>query len=430
MTSFRPQRLVRRALPALLLVSTGAMAAAQGTITGTISGTGDRAPIAEARVVLVGTSLFTTSGADGKYTLRRVPAGTGELRVLRVGYMEQKKSVQIADGQTATLDFAMTPTVVQLQEVVTTATGDQRRSELGNTVANIPVAAVIQTEPIRTLADVLNSRVPGVMVQSGGQTGSGQRIRVRGVSSVSLDNDPIYIIDGIRMTSNNSSSSFGNGGSNFSRLGDIDPQTIEDIEIVKGPSAATLYGTDAANGVIVITTKKGRAGAAKWTVYAEGGLLDDRHHYSDNYTLAGVDTLGALLIRSGQCTLPMVSAGTCRKTGGSFGYDSVRVYNPITDRNATPLGIGNRNAFGAQVAGGTDAIRYFLSAGRDNEIGVFDLPKFERQRYDSVGITPHDWTLRPNARLALPVAHSVFTPCVVSCSARDGAHRSLRRPMR
>src|SRR5690349_8211246 len=399
MTPTRPQRLFLRAMSVLLLASSGAIAEAQGTLTGTISGAGDRAPIAEARVIVVGTSLFTTSGADGKYILRRVPTGTAELRVLRVGYSEQKKSVQVVDGQTTTLDFTMTPTVVQLQEVVTTATGEQRRSELGNSVANVPVSQIAQNEPIRTVADVLNSRVPGVMVQSGGQTGSGQRIRVRGVSSVSLDNDPIYIIDGIRMTSNNSSTSFGNGGSNFSRVGDIDPQTIEDIEIVKGPSAATLYGTDAANGVIVITTKKGRAGAAKWTVYAEGGLLDDRHHYSDNYTLAGVDTLGGLLIQSGQCTLPMVSAGTCRRAGGALGYDSVRVYNPITDPDATPLGIGNRNAFGAQVAGGTDAIRYFLSAGRDNEIGVFDLPKFERQRYDSLGIVPHDWTLRPNARL-------------------------------
>src|SRR4029079_6698243 len=96
-------------------------------------------------------------------------------------------------------------------------------------------------------------RVPGVMVQSGGQTGSGQRVRVRGVSSVSLSKDPIYIIDGIRMSANNSSAAFGNGGSNFSRVGDIDPQQIENIEIVKGTSAATLYGSEAANALTGIT---------------------------------------------------------------------------------------------------------------------------------------------------------------------------------
>jgi len=95
----------------------------------------------------------------------------------------------------------------------------------------------------------------------------------------------------------------------------------------------------------------------------------------------------------------MVSAGTCRKSDGTIGYDSLRVYNPITDPNATPLGYGNRNAQGVQLSAGTDAIRYFISAGRDEELGVFKLPKFEQARYDSVGITPHDWTTRPNARL-------------------------------
>lgn len=400
MISFRPQRLLVCALSTGLLASASAVAAGQGTISGTVTASGGGTAIQEARVILIGTSFFAITGPDGKYVIHRVPTGVAELRVMRVGYVEQKKSVPVADGQTATQDFAMAATVVQLEQVVTTATGQQRKEELGNTIAQVPVSQVAETEPIRNVADVLNSRVPGVMVQSGGQTGSGQRVRIRGVSSVSLSNDPIYIIDGIRMNADNSSSSFDNGGSNFSRLGDIDPQTIEDIEIVKGPSAATLYGTDAANGVIVITTKKGRAGSAKWSAFGEGGLLDDRHHYSDNYTLAGVDPSGAPLVNSGQCNLVMVSIGTCRKTGGGFGWDSLRVYNPITDPNATPLGYGNRYGLGLQVAGGTDAIRYFLSTGRDNEIGVFDLPQFERQRYDSLGITPHDWTLRPNARLA------------------------------
>jgi TonB-linked SusC/RagA family outer membrane protein len=398
MIPLTPLRFRGSILPVMLLASTASMAMAQGTITGTITAASG-GPIQDARVLVIGTSLYTVTGPDGRYTIRRVPAGNVDVRVLRVGYTELKKPATVADGQTVTMDFVMTPTVVQLQEVVTTATGQQRKVELGNAVDQVPVAVNVQVAPIRNMADVLNARVPGVLVQSGGQTGSGQRIRIRGVSSVSLDNDPIYIIDGIRMTANNSSASFGNGGSNFSRLGDIDPQTIENIEIVKGPSAATLYGTDAANGVIVITTKKGRAGAAKWSMFGEGGMIDDRHRYSDNYTLAGVSPSGTPLILSGQCTLPMVSAGTCRKTGGTLGYDSVRVYNPITDPAATPLGVGNRYGLGMQVSGGTDAIRYFMSAGRDNEIGVFSLPQFERQRYDSIGITPHDWTLRPNARL-------------------------------
>lgn len=385
-----PLGLAAGALLAAVFVTTAAQA--QGTITGTITTQGTNAPLQDVRVLITGTSLVATSGPDGKYTVRRVPAGTAEVNVLRVGFQAQKKPVRVIDGQTATLDFTMSQSVVQLEEVVTTATGEQRRVEIGNAVDNVAVSKLTETEPIRNISDVLNSRVPGVMVEGGGQTGSGQRIRIRGVSSVSLSNDPIYIIDGIRMDANSSSSAFGNGGSNFSRLGDLDPQQIENIEIVKGPSAATLYGTDAANGVIVITTKKGRTGAPHWTAFAEGGILDDMHDYFTNYTLAGHTPAGAPLILSAQCTLPMVSAGTCIK-------DSLRTYTPITDPNNTPLGYGNRNAGGLQVSGGTDAVRYFLSAGRDNEIGVFQLPKFEYTRYDTTGVTPHDWTVRPNARL-------------------------------
>src|SRR5207244_1113680 len=150
----------------------------------------------------------------------------------------------------------------------------------------------------------------------------------------------------------------------------------ENIEIVKGPSAATLYGTDAANGVVVISTKKGRAGSARWTTYAEGGMLDDRNWYDNNYTLAGTSPTGAKLILSGQCNLVMVSLGTCRKSDGSKGYDSLRVYTPIKDPSVTPLGYGNRNAAGLQVSGGNDAVRYFMSGGRDDETGVFKLDNY------------------------------------------------------
>jgi TonB-linked SusC/RagA family outer membrane protein len=383
-----------------LLSATAAVATAQGTVSGTVTATGSAAPLQEARVIIVGTSLFATTGPDGKYTIRKVPEGTAELRVLHVGYQEQKKSVRVLEGQVATLDFAMANTIVQLDEVVTTATGEQRRAEVGNAVDNISISKLTEVAPVRTISDVLNARSPGVFVQEGTQTGSGQRIRVRGISSVSLSNEPIFIVDGIRMSSNNGSTTFGNGGNDFSRLGDISPEDIENIEIVKGPSAATLYGTDAANGVIMITTKKGRGGAPKWTAYGEGGMLDDRNHYDYNYTLAGMNpTTQKPLILSGQCTLVMVSLGTCVKSDGTHGYDSLRKYSPILDPTVTPLGYGYRNAEGVQVSGGTEAVRYFLSGGRDDETGVFQLDPYEKHRFDSLGVALHSWQVRPNSRL-------------------------------
>lgn len=398
MTLFKRYRFARRAFISTLLAATAATAAAQGTVAGTITSEGGQ-PVADATVLVLGTSIATTTGQDGRYTLRRVPAGTADVRAIRVGFQETKKSVRVIDGQTATLDFVMRTSVVQIQAIVTTATGEQRRVEIGNAVANIAVSDLVQSAPVRTLSDVLNARTPGLSVTQGTQTGSGQRIRIRGISSLSLSNEPIFIIDGIRLSANNGSTAFGNGGANFSRLGDISPEDIENIEVVKGPSAATLYGTDAANGVILITTKKGRANTTRWNAYAESGILEDRNWYSDNYTLAGVSPTGAPLVLSGQCTLVMVSLGTCRKTGGGFGYDSLRVYTPIKDKSVTPLGQGNRNAQGIQVQGGTDAVRYFVSASRDDEVGVFQLNPTERARFNALGVTIHPWQERPNSRL-------------------------------
>src|SRR5262249_8861118 len=181
------------AVPLLLLAP--ALASAQGIISGTVTAAAGAGPLPESRVIVVGTSLFATTGSDGKYKITKVPEGTAELRVLHVGYQEQKKSVKVLEGQTATLDFAMTSTVVQLDEVRTRATGVQRRAEGGTAVDNISTANLTQTAPVRTISDVLNARAPGVFVQQGTQTGSGQRIRVRGISSVSLSNEPIFIVD-------------------------------------------------------------------------------------------------------------------------------------------------------------------------------------------------------------------------------------------
>src|SRR5206468_7458510 len=126
-----------------------------------------------------------------------------------------------------------------LEQVVTTATGEQqRKTEVGNDIPRIPAAQLKETKPITNITDLLNARAPGVEVLAGTMTGTGQRIRIRGVNSLSLSNDPIVLMDGIRMESATGSSSIGIGGSNPSRLSDIDPNQIESVEVVKGPSAS------------------------------------------------------------------------------------------------------------------------------------------------------------------------------------------------
>jgi TonB-linked SusC/RagA family outer membrane protein len=360
---------------------------AQGIVQGHVTAQGTNAPLAEARVLVIGTSIFTTTNAEGLYTLRNVPAGNTEVRVLRVGYVEQKKPVSVTTGQTSPLDFSLQQTVVQLEQVVTTATGEQRRTELGNTVSSINVADRAITAPIKNLGEALALQAPGVQVLPGNMTGAGSRIRIRGTSSLSLASDPIYIIDGIRMTSDQGQG-IGVGGTQGSRVNDINPNDVENIEIVKGPSAATLYGTDAANGVIVITTKKGRAGAARWNLRAEQGLLKDYNDYPAQHAI-----LGHLTTRPDsvvKCVLKDISLGTCV-------MDSTSVLNLFTDPSETMIKPGYRYQYGTDVSGGNDVLRYFVSGDAEREIGTVGMPDFEKTRFDTlhVGILP-EWN-RPNA---------------------------------
>ncbi len=377
----------------LLGVSTARTVKAQapGIVTGQVTAQGTAAPIPEALVVIVGTNLGSRSDAEGRYTIRAVPPGAKTVRVMRLGFQSITRPLTVASGESATLDFSLAATVTILSDVVTTATGEQRRVEIGNSVANIKTSEVTASAPVSTVADVLNSRVAGVVVTSGTQAGAGSRVRIRGASSLNLNNEPIYIIDGIRMTSSNGSIAFGTGGTAPSRAGDINPEEIENIEVVKGPSAATLYGTDAANGVIVITTKRGVTGPARWNVWSEAGMIADRNDYPTNYTISGhlaADPTRAYTEQG--CSLPTVSAGTCV-------LDSLRTYSVFTDDDVSPLSTGNRHQYGASVSGGTAQIRYFLSGEREGETGILELPPFERRRLIAERRPIREWTDRPNA---------------------------------
>jgi TonB-linked SusC/RagA family outer membrane protein len=386
-----PSISVRRAAGiAVALFATSLTAQAQqGRVTVRVTDAANQQPVGQAQVQIVGTTLGGLTGPEGRFIIRGVPAGTHQVRVLRVGYSEQKKQVEVAADQEATADFALTAVAISLSPVVTTATGDQRTVEQGNSIAQINATKIAAEAPIRSVDDLINSRTAGVAVQTGTQTGTGSRVRIRGQSSLSLANDPIYVIDGIRMTSN-LGSGFGTGGNNASRVGDLNPDEIENVEIVKGPSAATLYGTDAANGVIVITTKRGKAGSARWNTYGEGGYLDDRNTYPWNYTLTGKDAVTGAVRSAAACTLPIVSAGTCK-------IDSLRIYSPFHDPDATPIGTGNRYQVGANLSAGTETVRYFVSGEHEDETGVLELPPFEVRRLNAEKAPIRDWTKRPNA---------------------------------
>jgi TonB-dependent SusC/RagA subfamily outer membrane receptor len=194
------------------------------------------------------------------------------------------RRITIVSDAPTRIRLPMTAIPNVLSGVVTTATGTQRKLEVGNDITTLNVDSIQQIAPIASVTDLLESRVPGLTVlRSSGAPGDPARLRLRGPKSITGSNDPIVVVDGIRMyaaqsdqrTANlaratqttNGSLIIGNRVPPYaapSPLDQIDPNSIETIEVLKGPSASSLYGSDAANGVIVVTTKRGRAGPTRW----------------------------------------------------------------------------------------------------------------------------------------------------------------------
>jgi len=393
---------------ALLMLAGGARnASAQATITGRVTAQGTNAPLAEARVLVIGSTVSATTGDSGKFVVRGIAPGEVQLQVLRVGYQSQKKTVTIAAGGSATVDFTMSIAVAQLEEVVTTATGQQRRVELGNAVSTLgDVTKRVEETPNHTISDLLIAKSPGVTLLPGTELGGAPTVRIRGVSSISLSNAPIWYVDGVRY----SAGSLNSGTDvNFSMLGSINPEDIEDIEIVKGPSAATLYGTNAANGVILITTKKGRSGQTHWNWSAEGRNIQDRVPYQDMYANFGHDPLSG---KAKRCQLSSIvtpkfpfkiitDAKGVQSLDPKFADcigDSLTSYNWMKDKDVTFVHPGKGSLFGLSINGGNEQVRYFVSSDVDNEIGPIQMPSYDVQRFDSLQIPVRNEWFHPSAQ--------------------------------
>jgi len=233
----RPQ-LVRHvlALAAMLGIVIPARLGAQGqsgTISGRVTDAATGQGIAAAQIAVVGTTLGAQTSVEGQFTLRGVTPGAVQVRVLRLGYGEQRRSVTVAAGQTATLDFQLTALAVTLNPVVTTATGQQRRVEVGNAIAQVDAAQLVESKPVSGMADLLTSRAAGVLVTPGTQTGAGTRIRIRGTSSLSLTNEPLFIVDGVRMDNSPQPGGTTISSQRVNRLATFNPDEIESLDVVE-----------------------------------------------------------------------------------------------------------------------------------------------------------------------------------------------------
>jgi TonB-linked SusC/RagA family outer membrane protein len=280
-----------------------------------------------------------------------------------------------------TLDFTLASRAIALEGIVASATGEQQRArEVGSSVAQIDVAEDVPLAATNDLAQVLQGRAAGVTVlQAGGTSGTGSRIRIRGSASVSLNNSPLLIIDGVR--ADNGNGGIDVGGQTPNRLNDINPEDIENIEILRGPAASALYGTAAANGVILVTTRKGRAGATRWSFYTEQGVITEPNQYPTNYSgfcslrldddvlqnIPGCDTPFAIDYEE---SLRLENPGLGDRI--TVVLDSIQAFNPLEDSRTTVFADGSRSKFGASVTGGTDRATFYISGDLESEDGVYD----------------------------------------------------------
>ncbi|MGH7529333.1 MAG: SusC/RagA family TonB-linked outer membrane protein [Gemmatimonadales bacterium] len=375
-------------------------AQAAGQIEGTVTEAVTERPLFGVRVQVLGTPASAVTDRTGRFVLRAVPEGAHTLRASAIGYARIDRPVTVIAGQSLTADFALNRVAVTLEEIVVTGTaGAQEKVTLGNTVGNVQVGGKLEDAPITNINELLASRVPGLtLLSNSGQTGSSSNIRIRGASSLSGGYQPVFYVDGVRIEAGVvEGNSLYQGGS---ALDFINPEDVESIEVIKGPAAATLYGADAANGVIQVITKKGNRGAdgVQWTASAEFGEVEWTRSVGANTTFwrctldDQTDTLD-----DGRPALPGCydpssvvwwgkdEDGNGRQFTGIPAEDIIDVGDgtfvlrddPLF-RHPAALRVGATRDLNISARGGTGRMGYFVSFNENDENGVFYNNFFKR----------------------------------------------------
>jgi TonB-linked SusC/RagA family outer membrane protein len=255
-----------RAVSAMALIAAAVhTAVAQqtgGTLIGQVVAVDSKAPLQGAQVSVVGTTLRAVANAEGRYTIRSVPAGSHTVRVQLLGYTPKEQQVAVTAGGTATSNFEMKDIPYTVAPVVVTALGIAREEKgLGYATTSISAEA-LQQIPEPTMMQALAGQSAGVaMVSGSGRPGAGALVTIRGQSSFSGNGQPLFVIDGVPVSTSNDSRSDALGtGSSGSRQMDFDMENVDEISILKGAAATALYGSRAANGAVIIKTKTGKPG--------------------------------------------------------------------------------------------------------------------------------------------------------------------------
>jgi TonB-linked SusC/RagA family outer membrane protein len=411
-------------------------AVAQQAVGGRVVDATTQRPLAGAQVLIEGTQLGVMTDERGVFRIPGVPGAEATVRVVMIGYRELTR--RVPTGR-ADLVFELHQSVIALDAVVVTGTvGERQARAIGNVVSRVNIAEQQQLAPVVRVQDMLSGRVAGVRImRAGGEVGTGGITRIRGASSLALSATPLLYIDGVRADGSDFTGGVGAfafaAGQLPSRINDINPEDIESIEVIKGPAAATLYGTEASNGVIHIITKRGARGAPQVNLRLREGaywLPDPINYFNPTYfRCTGV---------SQQANVhPLLRC----QPGEIVEVNVLRLDREI--RGQEWFRTGRQPMVGADISGGTETVRYFFSADYSREEGYVPY-NWRNQIFGraNLGYTPNErWNIdfgmgatRSRARSASTqqplTTHIIWSCPAPGCEAGSGRPNALDGPLR
>ncbi len=335
-----------------------------GTITGKVVEEGTGIPLVGTNISLVGTTLGAASDRDGFYTIRSVPPGSYTILVRFMGYKSVSQEVTVTASQEVTANFELKVDVLKLDEIVVTGMGGTEiKEKLGVTIAKVKAEELIESDENNIVA-AMSGKIANVEITSfSGEPGATKFIRIRGQNTISGNTEPLFVIDGIPV--DNSTRGISNGGSvQANRLSDLNPEDIASMDVLKGAAAAAIYGSRAANGVVLITTKSGKPGRTNIS-------------YKTSYSWDKVNRSVPLQTKYGQGDKGVYKKDNMYSWGPALA-DSIPVYDHSDEMWDQTGHIADNNL---TVSGGNDMTTYYTSFGYIDQNGPFVGTSDKYQKY-------------------------------------------------
>jgi TonB-linked SusC/RagA family outer membrane protein len=350
-----------------------ATAQAQRTISGRVTDAGNSSPVPGAAVLVSGTTLGATTNDSGSFRIAGVPATAVTLTARRIGY--QPATLPVAADQNG-VTMVMTQDVLQLEAQVITGAATSISTQNSPNDITVLNADQINQVPAPTIENALQGKIPGAQVQqnNGGAPGGGMQIQIRGITSINADAEPLYVIDGVIVnneTVNSGENAVTGAGNNTitqdpqdnspNRIADLNPNDIESIQVLKGASASAIYGSRAGSGVVVITTKKGTPGKAKWDLAGRLGTFTNGHQI-------------------GMATFPTEASAAAWWSTWVGGTMPASAYQCNCDYQSQLFGGGQASyALDVSVRGAQGSTQYFLSGGSKYDNGILLNTGYNKQ---------------------------------------------------